>query len=114
LCYFSNRFSNLGDADEKQVNELKEQLNQKLDVYDKILSNQPYLAGQVNIFVCKNFILIFLFFQTFTLADLFHLPYGAWLVKIGEEDLFNSRPNVKKWWEKITSRSSWKTVQSMT
>jgi len=45
---FSNRFLNLGDTDEKQVNELKEQLNQKLDVYDKILSKQPYLAGQVN------------------------------------------------------------------
>ncbi len=45
---FSNRILNLGDADEEQVNELKEQLNQKLDVYDKILSNQPYLAGQVN------------------------------------------------------------------
>jgi len=45
---FLNRFFNAGDADENLVNELKEQLNQKLDVYDKILSKQPYLAGQVN------------------------------------------------------------------
>jgi hypothetical protein len=35
------------------------------------------------------------------------------MVKIGEGDIFNSRPNVKKWWEKITSRSSWKTVQGL-
>jgi len=48
LCFFLNRFFNAGDADENLVNELKEQLNQKLDVYDKILSKQPYLAGQVN------------------------------------------------------------------
>jgi len=47
------------------------------------------------------------------LADLFHLPYGAWLVKIGMGDLFESRPHVKQWWENITSRTSWKTVQAM-
>jgi glutathione S-transferase len=47
------------------------------------------------------------------LADLFHLPFGALLFKIGEGDLIESRPNVKKWWEKISSRSSWKTVQAM-
>jgi glutathione S-transferase len=86
----------LGESNETRVDQLKEQLNDKLDVYDKILSKQSYLAGDV-----------------FTLADLFHLPYGSWLVKVGEEDLFNSRPNVKKWWDRITSRSSWKTVQSM-
>jgi glutathione S-transferase len=47
------------------------------------------------------------------LADLFHLPYGAWLIKIGEGDLFDSRPNVKEWWNRIVSRISWKTVQAM-
>ncbi len=38
----------LGDADEAKVASLKEQLNAKLDVYDKILAKQPYLVGQVN------------------------------------------------------------------
>jgi glutathione S-transferase len=47
------------------------------------------------------------------LADLFHIPYGAWLVKSGEGDLFESRPHVKQWWENITARTSWKTVQAM-
>jgi len=39
---------NAGETDEKKVDQLKEQLNQKLDVYDKILSKQKYLAGDVN------------------------------------------------------------------
>ncbi|CAF2730004.1 unnamed protein product [Rotaria sp. Silwood2] len=51
--------------------------------------------------------------DNFTLADLFHLPYGAWLVKLGEGHLFESRPHVKQWWDKITTRVSWKTVQAM-
>jgi len=89
------KMKGLGEPDEARVASLKEQLNAKLDVYEKILSKQPYLAG-----------------QEFTLADLFHLPYGAWLVKLGE-DFFESRPNVKKWWDKITSRPSWKAVQEM-
>jgi hypothetical protein len=37
-----------GEPDEAVVASLKEQLSAKLDVYDKILSKQPYLAGQVN------------------------------------------------------------------
>jgi glutathione S-transferase len=47
------------------------------------------------------------------LADLFHLPYGTWLVKLGEGNLIESRPNVKKWWDKISSRPAWKTVQAL-
>ncbi|KAF8595199.1 hypothetical protein BDV93DRAFT_564643 [Ceratobasidium sp. AG-I] len=61
-----------------------------MDGYERILSKQKYLAG-----------------DTFTLADLFHLPYG----KMAEDlvpGLFSSKPSVKKWWEDITSRESWK------
>ncbi|CAF1098123.1 unnamed protein product [Adineta ricciae] len=85
-----------GEADEAKVASHKAELNKSLDVYEKILSQQPYLAG-----------------EKFTLADLFHLPYGTWLVKIGEGDLFESRPHVKDWWTRITSRISWKTAQAM-
>lgn len=38
----------LGESDEARVATLKQQLSEKLDVYEKILSKQPYLAGQVN------------------------------------------------------------------
>ena len=37
-----------GEADETKVASLKEQLGNKLDVYEKILTKQPYLAGQVS------------------------------------------------------------------
>jgi len=90
------KMKGLGEADETKVASLKEQLNAKLDVYEKILSKQPYLAG-----------------QEFTLADLFHLPYGSWLVKLGEGSFFESRPHVKQWWNRITSRPAWKTVQEL-
>ncbi|KIL62429.1 hypothetical protein M378DRAFT_128923 [Amanita muscaria Koide BX008] len=68
----------------------------KLDVYDKILSNQKYLAG-----------------DEITLADLFHIPYGAKLfhADVGAGDLIDSRPHVKRWWNDITSRESWQAVK---
>ncbi|KAM6490633.1 Glutathione S-transferase, C-terminal-like protein [Amanita muscaria] len=68
----------------------------KLDVYEKILSKQKYLAG-----------------DEITLADLFHLPYGAKLfhADVGAGDLIDSRPNVKRWWNDITSRESWQAVK---
>jgi glutathione S-transferase len=47
------------------------------------------------------------------LADLFHLPYAALLFKMGEGGLIESRPNVKKWWDKISTRPAWKTVQEI-
>jgi len=90
------KMKGLGEPDEARVASLKENLNAKLDVYEKILAKQPYLAG-----------------QEFTLADLFHLPYGSWLVKLGEGAFFESRPNVKRWWNTITSRPSWKAVQEL-
>ena len=42
------RMKGLGEPDQAKVASLKEQLNAKLDVYEKILAKQPYLAGQVN------------------------------------------------------------------
>ena len=37
-----------GESDEAKVASLKEKLNANLDVYEKILSKQPYLAGDVS------------------------------------------------------------------
>jgi glutathione S-transferase len=36
-----------GDPDEEKVASLLKQLETNLDVYEKILSKQPYLAGEV-------------------------------------------------------------------
>jgi glutathione S-transferase len=35
------------------------------------------------------------------------------LAKVGEGELFDSRPNVKRWWNKISERSAWKSVLAM-
>ena len=61
---------NLGDADENKVNDLKKQLNEKLDVYETILSKQPYLAGQVNRRLLFSFYIINIFL-CFFLIDIY-------------------------------------------
>jgi glutathione S-transferase len=40
-----------GEPDEAKVASFKQQLNTNLDVYEKILSKQSYLAGDVNIII---------------------------------------------------------------
>ncbi|KAH7883395.1 glutathione S-transferase [Phlebopus sp. FC_14] len=87
------RFRGL-EADETKVAALLTLLNAKLDAYDVILGKQEYLAG-----------------NTVTLADLSHLPYGALLAVAGYSDLFTSRPNVAKWWNKISNRPTWLAVK---
>ncbi|KZP20610.1 hypothetical protein FIBSPDRAFT_954322 [Athelia psychrophila] len=45
-----------------------------------------------------------------TLADLFHLPYGAKVKEIFP-GLFSSRPHVAKWFESLEGRPSWQAVK---
>ena len=45
-----------------------------------------------------------------TLADLFHIPYGSMLAKVGYNGL-EEKPNVARWWKDITSRESWQAVK---
>ncbi|CAF0999089.1 unnamed protein product [Rotaria sp. Silwood1] len=54
-----------------------------------------------------------IFERVFTLADLFHLPYGSLLVANGEGHFFESRPYVKAWWNRITLRPSWIAVKDL-
>ncbi|KAI0334604.1 glutathione S-transferase [Cubamyces sp. BRFM 1775] len=83
-------------TDPAVVEELKATLEGKLAAYDIILGKTKYLAG-----------------DEFTLADLFHLPYGALLEKQGIDYLVSGRwPNVTRWWKDISSRESWKKVTS--
>ncbi|TFK27956.1 glutathione S-transferase [Coprinopsis marcescibilis] len=69
-----------------------EKLEGKLAAYDKILASHKYLAGDEP-----------------TLADLFHLPYGARLLAAGNSSI-DKFPNVKRWWDDLTSEPSWKVV----
>ncbi|KAH7913514.1 glutathione S-transferase [Hygrophoropsis aurantiaca] len=81
-------------ANEERLDELVKSLKANMDVYDVILGKQTYLAG-----------------DKITVVDLFHLPYGAVVEKVGYSDIFETRPNVARWWKDITSRASWQAVK---
>ena len=64
-----------------------EKFGKVLDIYEERLGNTKYLAGDY-----------------YTLADLHHLPYTYYLMKTPYASLIESRPEVKAWWEGISSR----------
>ena len=65
-------------------------LSSVLKVYDQILAKQKFIGG-----------------STFTIADVYHLPYLALLNKIGEsEHLWKGLPNVERWYKEISQRES--------
>lgn len=82
-------------------------LEQSLGVYEKILSKQRYVAGDVypllTMAYCVN---TGICLQEFTMADIFHIPYGALVAHTGS-DVTTRNPNVARWWLEIASRPSW-------
>ncbi|KAF8093658.1 hypothetical protein N665_0381s0018 [Sinapis alba] len=84
-------------TDFTSVQENKEKLSKVLNIYEARLGEFSYLAG-----------------ESFTLADLHHLPPIHYMLKMEEEgvkDLIYSRPNVNAWVQKMKSRPAWlKTV----
>ncbi|KAH7104866.1 glutathione S-transferase [Auriculariales sp. MPI-PUGE-AT-0066] len=82
------------EPNEARVVELTEALGPKLDGYERILSKTKYLAG-----------------DTFTLVDVFHLPYADLLEKKVGSDALQTRPNVARWWNDISSRPEWIAVR---
>jgi len=43
-----------------------------------------------------------------TLPDLFHVPYGAVAKAAGAKEVFDKYPDVKKWFQGLEARGSWK------
>lgn len=81
-------------TDEAVVKANYEKLEKVLDIYEEHLSKNEYLAG--------NF---------FSLADLSHLPYTHYLINVAKRgEAITCRKHVNAWWEKISSRPSWKQV----
>lgn len=82
------------EPDQKRAQENEEKLGKVLDVYEERLSKSKYLAG-----------------DTFSLADLSHLPFGNYLMTtLRKEYLFKERKHVSEWWDDISNRPSWKKV----
>jgi len=46
----------------------------------------------------------------FSLADICWMPYVEYLFKAGAGSLITERPAVAGWWERVSSRPSWKKV----
>jgi glutathione S-transferase len=68
-------------------------LSEKLDIFATVLAKQKYMGG-----------------DNFSLIDIFYMPYTEKLFEAGEGELITSRPSVKAWWDRVTSRTTWKTV----
>ncbi|CBI32223.3 glutathione S-transferase F13 [Vitis vinifera] len=80
-------------ADQAIIDVNLEKLGKVLDVYEARLGTTKCLAGDF-----------------YSLADLHHLSYTYYFMKTPWASLINSRPNVKAWWEDISSRPAFKKV----
>ncbi|GAB4855295.1 GST super [Ancistrocladus abbreviatus] len=76
------------------VHGCEQKLDKVLDIYEQRLSTSRYLAG-----------------ESFTLADLSHLPGIRYLIhEANFGHLITGRKNLNAWWEEISARPSWKKV----
>jgi glutathione S-transferase len=82
-------------SDENIVNEALPKIEKALDVAEKALSAQPYLAGAM-----------------FSLAEISWMPYIEYLFPSDMAHLINDRPYLLKWWQKISQRPTWLEVKT--
>ena len=80
-------------TDDAVVEEYEGKLGQVLDVYEARLKQSKYLAA-----------------DTFTLADLHHLPAVNYLMGTRVKAVFDARPHVSAWCAAILARPAWKKV----
>jgi glutathione S-transferase len=64
-----------------------------LDISEKALTHHHYFGGKI-----------------FSLADISWMPYVQYLFAAEQGDLFTSRPAMNAWWERVSTRPSWKKV----
>lgn len=79
--------------DMDKVNKGRDGTAKALDVVDRALMAQAYLAG-----------------DTFSLADICWMPYLQYLSATPHVTLISERPHVKSWWQRLSTRPSWKKV----
>ncbi|CAG8645542.1 glutathione S-transferase [Gigaspora rosea] len=77
--------------DEAVIKQAREEIEKVLDVYEKILVGKDYLNGE------------------YSLADLFHFPCAHYIYTATQQgDIFDTRPNVKKWLDNLRNRDAYK------
>ncbi|KAF8700902.1 hypothetical protein HU200_033953 [Digitaria exilis] len=84
----------LDEEDGDDIDLHTRKLEEVLEVYEQRLSDSRFLAG-----------------NKFTLADLVHLPNSHYITASEKfVYLYDSRKNVSRWWEEISTRKSWQQV----
>jgi glutathione S-transferase len=83
-------------TDHAAAKESEEKLGKVLDVYEAHLAKSKYLAG-----------------DSFTLADLHHLPTINYIFGTPSKEVFTSRPHVSAWCSAILARPAWTKVAAM-
>lgn len=81
------------EPDMAVVEQGKSEVSRTLDIVEKDLARREFLAG-----------------DAFTLADITWMPYAQYLVGSGEGALLTDRPKVGAWWQRVSSRPTWRKV----
>ncbi|KAM0851647.1 hypothetical protein ACQ4PT_052326 [Festuca glaucescens] len=90
FCHLAFPFAEEDDDIDLQ----KRKLEEVLEVYEQRLGDSEFLAG-----------------NKFTLADLVHLPNSHYITESDKfAYLYDSRKNVQRWWNAISTRKSWQNV----
>ncbi|KAF0497514.1 glutathione S-transferase [Gigaspora margarita] len=84
---FAQKFFNK-DPDPEVIKQAREELAKVLDVYEKLLEGKEYLNGE------------------YSLADLVLCPATNYGYGAGHSDLWDNRPNVKNWWNRLCNRDA--------
>lgn len=82
-----------GETDVEKCKFLRERLEEVVDLLDKRLASQDFMAG-----------------DKLTVVDLFFVPYMHHLDKTVYPTLLDSRLHLSSWWKKIASRESYKQI----
>lgn len=92
---FKKLYNNDEKPNEELVEKLLKELEDVLDIYESRLKNVSYIGG-----------------DKFSIADISHIPYTNYMLRIGYKEMYKSRPNVYKWLKRIMKRDSVKYVLS--
>jgi glutathione S-transferase len=74
-------------ANEEVVEQCLEELEKVLDIYEQQLQEREYIGG-----------------DSFTIADIAHIPYAYYFLKAGYKSVLKRRPKVYNWLKKIVQR----------
>jgi glutathione S-transferase len=79
--------------DEKVIEENLNALEKVLDVYEQRLASQEYIGG-----------------DSYSIADIAHIPYAYMLLKSGFKEPFKARSNVYNWLKRVMRREAVRSV----